>query len=130
MTIDGLLYVSATGQLALAVIQGWPIAMHAPGSWASRLFPDRRRLLQSHIDNLMMGMLQIALAASALPIAYWMVLLIVAGSWINAQLILLMAVKGEKFRGGGAIRQLTAVSFAALTVAYCGLFVTALSAAL
>lgn len=130
MNIDNLLYVSATGQLALAVLQGWPIVMHGPGTWTERLFPDRRRLLQSHIDNLMMGTIQIALAASTLPIADWMSWLIVGGSWVNAQLFLYMAVRGPKFRGGGVIRPMTILSFSALTLAYCGLFVSTILASI
>ena len=122
------LYVSGTGQLAFAVLQGWPIAMHAGGGWASRWFPDRKRLLQSHIDNLMMGTLQVALAAGELPFTGWILALILAGSWLNPQFFLLMAVQGDKFRGGKVLRTITAASFAALTLGYVGLFVvTALS---
>lgn len=128
MSPSDCLYLSGTGQLAFAVLQGWPIAMHGGGGWAKRVFPDRKRLLQSHIDNLMMGTLQLALAAGTLPFTGWILALILVGSWLNPQFFLLMAVQGEKFRGGKLLRAVTAASFAALTVGYIGLFVvTALS---
>jgi hydroxylaminobenzene mutase len=128
VTPSDWLYLSGTGQLAFAVLQGWPIAMHGGGGWASRLFPDRKRLLQSHIDNLMMGTLQVAVAAGELPFTGWVLALILAGSWLNPQFFLLMAVQGDKFRGGKLIRTINAASFAALTIGYVALFiVTALS---
>lgn len=123
MTPSDWFYLSGTGQLALAVLQGWPIAMHGGGGWASRAFPDRKRLLQSHIDNLMMGTIQLALAAGSLHFTDWILALILAGSWLNPQFFLLMAVQGQKFRGGKAIRTLNAASFGALTIGYVALFV-------
>lgn len=102
--------------------------MHAGGGWASRLFPNRKRLPQSHIDNLMLGTLQVALAADELSFTGWILALILAGSWLNPQFFLLMAVQGDKFRGGNLLRTLNAASFAALTIGYVALFIaTAMS---
>lgn len=128
MNSSDWLYVSGTGQLAFAVLQGWPIAMHGDGGLARRVFPDRKRLLQSHIDNLMMGTLQLALAAGTLPFTNWILGLILAGAWLNPQFFLLMAIQGDKFRGGKALRAVTVASFAALTIAFCALFVLTLLA--
>ncbi|MFZ5608037.1 MAG: hypothetical protein ACOY99_00335 [Pseudomonadota bacterium] len=113
-----LLISSALIQLSLAVFLGWPlVAFHAG---AKRVGPlkSARRLLQAHLDNVLMGLLQLAIAATHPAIPWGAGWLLIAGSWINPQLFLIQAIAPEKTLAQKGSRRLASISFALLTIAY------------
>ena len=116
--MQDLLISSALIQLSLAVFLGWPLVFFHAGAKTVGPLKSAKRLLQAHIDNVLMGILQLALAAAhpAIPIAAgW---LLVAGSWINPQLFLVQAVAPEKTLMDKTSRRLASISFLFLTIAY------------
>lgn len=104
-------------QLTVAVWLGWPLVAFVTG--AERVGPlrDMRRTLQCHLDNIFMGVIQLAIAAvhPAIPaVAGW---LLIAGSWINPQLFLVSAISKRSLELRW-VRAVSALSFLALSVAY------------
>jgi len=109
---------SALIQLSIAVFLGWPLVFLYAGSKSVGPLKNAKRLLQAHIDNILMGILQLAIAAAhpAIPIAAgW---LLVAGAWINPQLFLVQAMYPEKTLAQKSSRRLASVSFLLLTIAF------------
>ena len=69
--MQDLLISSALIQLSLAVFLGWPLVFFHAGAKTVGPLKSAKRLLQAHIDNVLMGILQLAIAAAhpAIPIA-------------------------------------------------------------
>lgn len=105
-------------QITFAVALGWVmVIMYGP---RKRFGPlrDVKRVLQCHIDNILMALLQFAIAAihPAIPeIAGW---LLVIGSWTNAQLFLIHALSPQGYIKHRLLDMGTTLSFLLLTVAY------------
>jgi len=105
-------------QICVAVLQGWVITAMYGGMKRFGPLKNSKRVLQCHIDNIMMSLLQFAIAAvhPAIPtVAGW---LIVIGSWLNAQLFLIHAVSEKGYVKSRALSVLTFFSFSTLTIAY------------
>jgi len=116
--MQDILITSALIQLSLAVFIGWPLVFLYAGSKTVGPFKSAKRLLQAHIDNILMGILQLAIAAThpAIPVAAgW---LLVAGAWINPQLFLLQAIYPQKNLAEKSSRRLASISFLFLTIAF------------
>ena len=113
-----ILISSGLIQITFAVALGWVmVAMFGP---TGRFGPLRnaKRVLQCHIDNILMALLQFASAAvhPAIPeIAGW---LLVIGSWTNAQLFLVHAFSEKGYIKHRIIDVATMISFGLLSVAY------------
>lgn len=116
--MKSILITSGFIQICVAVLQGWIITAMYGGMKRFGPLKNSKRVLQCHIDNIMMSLLQFAIAAvhPAIPtVAGW---LIVIGSWLNAQLFLIHAVSEKGYVKSRTLSVLTFFSFSTLTIAY------------
>ena len=112
------LITSGLIQITFAVMQGWIIAAMYSGVKRFGPLKNAKRVLQCHIDNILMSLLQFAIAAvhPAIPEgAGW---LLVIGSWVNAQLFLVHATSEAGYVRHRAVSIVTFASFLTLTIAY------------
>ena len=129
-----VLISSGLAQLTLGVWLGWVVLGFAGGRERVGPFLARRETLQCHLDNLMMGVLQLAIAGAVPDLPAPAVWLLLFGSWVNPQLFLAMAI-GFSASGPAAYgprpadapsrhplrhitRSIRRLSFGSLTVAY------------
>lgn len=91
------LITSALLQLTLGVWLGWVVLGFAGGRLRVGPFVARRATLQCHLDNIMMGGLQLGVAAAVADLPKGAVVLLLFGSWVNPQLFLATAIG---FSGG------------------------------
>jgi len=115
--MNDLLIISGLIQVFFAVLLGWAVRGTIINEGKFGPFRNAKRLLQSHIDNIFMGLLQMTIGSvhhSIPEVAGWIFLV---GSWANPQLLLTMAINPDTkitdLQGGVAI-----VSFASLTIVY------------
>jgi hydroxylaminobenzene mutase len=90
--VRDLLVGSGLVQLTFGVWLGWAVLGFAGGRASVGPFRARGATLQCHLDNLMMGGLQLAVAGALTDHPEVPTLLIVFGSWVNPQLFLAMAI--------------------------------------
>ena len=112
------LITSGLAQVTFAVLLGWPLAGLYAGMERVGLLVNMKRVLQAHLDNIFMGMLQMVIASvfPGLPVvAGWLLLV---GSWCNPQLFLYQATAGKRSHELPGARPLALASFSVLTVAY------------
>jgi len=116
--VQSILISSGLIQITFAVALGWVmVAMYGPRKRFGPLV-HAKRVLQCHIDNILMALLQFAIAAvhPAIPeVAGW---LLVVGSWTNAQLFMVHAFSKEGYIKHRIIDIATMISFGLLSVAY------------
>lgn len=116
--MQSILISSGLIQITFAVALGWVmVAMYGPRKRFGPLV-HAKRVLQCHIDNILMALLQFAIAAvhPAIPeVAGW---LLVVGSWTNAQLFMVHAFSKEGYIKHRIIDIATMISFGLLSVAY------------
>ncbi|MEQ8267492.1 MAG: hypothetical protein RH982_09865 [Parvibaculum sp.] len=116
--MQSILISSGLIQITFAVSLGWVmVVMYGPRKRFGPLV-NAKRVLQCHIDNILMALLQFAIAAvhPAIPeIAGW---LLVVGSWTNAQLFMVHALSKEGYIKHRAIDAATTLSFSLLSIAY------------
>ncbi|MDR3500796.1 MAG: hypothetical protein P4L72_16395 [Parvibaculum sp.] len=116
--MKSVLITSGLIQISFAVMQGWVISAMYSGMKRFGPLKNAKRVLQCHIDNILMSLLQFAIAAvhPAIPtMAGW---LLVIGSWVNAQLFLVHATSAEGYVKSRAVSVVTLLSFSTLTIAY------------
>jgi hypothetical protein len=103
--------------LALGAASGWPLALLSSGDiTAARLrLKEPKRLLQIHLDWIMMGILLLAVAAALPTMPGWIGVLIVIGAIGNPLLFIPLAVKGSGVRRSNGYRVTAAGSFLSLT---------------
>ena len=118
MNAQPILVVSGSAQLFVAVLLGWALAFHDAKGISYRFFKNKKRLLQSHLDDIMMGTLQLAIAATFEMIAPVVVAPLVIGSWINAKIFLILCVTNNAANSWLFFRPLVIVSFSLLTFSY------------
>ena len=122
MSLGWLVETSGMAQLALGVILGWPIFFHRKSQIIHRFIPNRERLLQSHLDDILMGVLQIILSAKIGNAGPFVACFMIFGSWTNAQIFLLLSVTDNTCANRIWFRFLTFASFTALSIVYVVLF--------
>lgn len=116
--MQNILISSGLIQVTFAIALGWVLTGLYSGMKSVGPLKNARRLLQCHLDNIFMALLQMAIAAvfPALPIlAGW---LLVIGSWTNPQLFLYQATSAGNGRDLPGISVLALASFAILSAAY------------
>lgn len=116
--LERIVETSGMIQLTFAVLLGWPIYLHRQSAFLEQLIPGRARLLQSHIDDIFMGILHIVLAAHVARGGPILVGLFIFGSWMNAQIFLFLAFTNDACASRAWFRTVTMLSFTSLTVAY------------
>jgi hypothetical protein len=116
--MQSILISSGLIQITFAVSLGWVmVVMLGPHKGFGPLV-NFKRVLQCHIDHILMSLLQFAMAAvhPAIPeVAGW---LLVVGSWTNAQLFMVHALSEEGYIKHPILDAVTFVSFMLLSVAY------------
>ena len=113
-----LLITSGLAQVTFAVLLGWPLAMLHDGAKTVGPFRNTKRLLQCHLDNIFMGILQMVIAAvypDPPMIAVWLLLV---GSWSNPQLFLYLAISRKPMAALPGMKIWAFASFAIMTIAY------------
>ena len=116
--MNSLLITSGFIQITVAVLLGWVIAAFRLGAVRVGPLRNAKRVLQCHIDDIMMALLQFAVAVvhpAIPPVAGWLLLI---GSWTNAQLFLVHAVSENGYVKSRALSVATFASFTTLTIAY------------
>ena len=113
-----ILITSGLVQVTFGVLLGWPLTGLYSGMNRVGPLVNAKRVLQCHLDNIFMGILQMLIGTffSTLPeIAGWLLLV---GSWSNPQLFLYQATTKGNGRTLPGISALAFVSFTIMTVAY------------
>ncbi len=107
-------------QLTVAVWLGWAVFGFVLGRETVGPFTDRRRTLQCHLDNIMMGTIQLALAGAIDQLPTVPTVLILIGSWLNPQFFLVMSVKPDLSPRvqAAVVQPLVLASFATLSIGY------------
>lgn len=118
ITVNDAVLLSGLVQITFAVMLGWPVLSFRSGAKSVGPFKNAHRLLQAHIDNIMMAMLQIALAAAVPGMNWFAAVLLMTGSWINPQLFLKAATVQGATTQIVTTKPLAYFSFSTLTVAY------------
>ena len=113
-----LLIATGCWSLALGAISGWPLAIlsqagpRRPG-W--RFLREPKRLMQLHLDWIMMGSVLIAVGVAVPGLPAWVTALILVGAVVNPLLFLPLAVHGSHLRNRRTYRAAAAASFTALS---------------
>lgn len=112
-------------ELAFGATFGWVIAAnHALPQLFSRIgCVSPRRLLQAHIDYVIMGVILIAVGMAVPDLAAWIATLVVAGALLNPTLFLPLAFR-EQLTDNSGYRIVSVISFLATSI---GLVSAALS---
>jgi hypothetical protein len=118
ITVNEAVLLSGLVQITFAVMLGWPVLAFRFGWKSVGPFKHAHRLLQAHIDNIMMAMLQIALAAAVPGIGMLAGVLLLIGSWVNPQLFLMAATVEGGRNQSKSTKPLAYFSFSTLTIAY------------
>ena len=121
-----LLQASGLTQLTFGVLLGWPLALFHAGLSRVGPFVSMKRVLQSHIDNIMMGIIQLAISLVAPADAAVPVVLILIGAWVNPQIFLLQACLPGPKQLGKPIRAISTVSFIVTTIGFVWFLIAAL----
>lgn len=115
-------------ELALAGLSGWVIVISRERpEWLRRAgVRHPRRLLQTHLDWVMMGLILIALGLALPGLATWIQLLVVAGTIVNPLLFIPEAFDSDASKGL-VYRAIAIASFSSLSVGLTAVAVEALS---
>ena len=116
-----ILITSGLIQVTLAVLMGWPLALLHSGWKQVGPLRHTKRVLQYHLDNVFMGILQMVIATvfPDMPvIAGWLLLI---GSWTNPMPFIYMAASTKPLPEQRGMRIFSIISFIIMTTAYLGL---------
>ncbi len=117
--MNDVVVASGLIQLTVAVWMGWAMFGFVLGKESVGPFKDKRRTLQCHLDNIMMGTIQMALAGAIDQLPTVPTVLILIGSWLNPQFFLLMAIKPDLSpRIQAFVNPLVLASFVTLSIGY------------
>jgi hypothetical protein len=123
--------VNQTGLVLLAVgaLSGWAVMLKVafPGVLRRAGVTSPRRLLQAHIDYIVMGVILIAVGTALPDLADWNRALLIAGTIVNPTLFLPLAWR-ESIADTLAYRVVTVLSFSAMSIATVGAAVAGLQA--
>jgi hypothetical protein len=86
-----------------------------------------RRLMQAHLDYVMMGLIAIAVGLALPDLAGWAKALLLVGTWVNPTLFLPLAFSDD-LQGATVYRIVTVASFVAMSTAMVAAAVTGLTA--
>lgn len=126
LDIDVLLKASGLIQLTFGVLLGWPLALFHTGLTKVGPFVSMKRVLQSHIDNMLMGIIQLVLSMFAPADAAIAGLLIMIGAWVNPQIFLAQACLPGPKQLGKPVRVISTLSFIVTSVGFVWFLVATL----
>jgi hypothetical protein len=124
-----LLVRSGLLELALGALSGWVIVikLEQPQLLTRLGVKSPRRLMQAHLDYVMMGLIAIAVGLALPDLADWIKVLIVAGTWVNPSLFLPLAFS-DAAQQHPAYRAVTLASFLAMSGGLVAAAVTGVTA--
>nr|WP_042179688.1 hypothetical protein [Kibdelosporangium sp. MJ126-NF4]CEL13965.1 hypothetical protein [Kibdelosporangium sp. MJ126-NF4]CTQ88334.1 hypothetical protein [Kibdelosporangium sp. MJ126-NF4] len=102
-------------ELAFGGLLGWPVALYTyVDPHALRRFGVAvpRRVFQAHLDFIMMGLILIGIGLALPALPGWLLVPLIAGTWLNPALLLLLAFSDDLLQAP-AYRVLGVLSFAA-----------------
>jgi hypothetical protein len=116
-------------ELALGALFGWAIVarLERPELLTRLGIKSPRRLMQAHLDYVMMGLIAIAVGLALPDLAGWAKALLLVGTWVNPSLFLPLAFSDDVQRNL-AYRVVTVTSFLAMSTALVAAAVTGLTA--
>ncbi|MCW3038278.1 MAG: hypothetical protein JWM31_183 [Solirubrobacterales bacterium] len=116
-------------ELAVAALFGWLIVIRLERpAWLTRAgVKSPRRLMQAHLDYVMMGLIAMAVGLALPDLATWVRVLLILGTWVNPTLFLPLAFSDTADRNP-VYRAVTVVSFVAMSTALVAAAVTGLTA--
>lgn len=125
--VDLLLGAGAL-QLASAALLGWVIALDRADPARTKALGIKvpRRLMQLHLDQVMMGVILLAIAAAFPDVPGWIVVPLLIGTTLNPLLFLPLAF-WPKLDEGLPYRTVSVFSFIVATVGFVGLAVWVLA---
>ncbi|PKB33368.1 hydroxylaminobenzene mutase [Pseudonocardia alni] len=87
-------------ELALGAMLGWAVVVSVtrPDAWRRIGIVEPRRLLQAHLDVVLMGLILVAVGLAAPELPGWLVAVLVFGTWVNPALFLPMAWRPDVVR--------------------------------
>lgn len=103
-------------ELAFGAMMGWTVAANflAPQVLKRIGVRNGRRLLQAHLDYIMMGILLIAVGLAVPGMPDWLAVVVVFGALLNPTLFLPMAFK-ENITSSPGFKAATFISFVAMS---------------
>ncbi|EFC41170.1 predicted protein [Naegleria gruberi] len=116
-----LLISSGLVEICWAIVLGWYLALSIIAR--PRKIPpfnNFRRVLQAHIDYILMGMLQMGVAVATSDVMVlpdWVVKMFVFGAWANASSFLIFAVS-EDYVNYMVVKIFSVISFLSLTIVF------------
>lgn len=101
-------------ELAFGAMLGWTLVLQLAGPDLARRLGiiAPRRLLQAHIDFIMMGLILVAIGLAAPDLPTWLAAIVVFGTWLNPALFLPLAWREDLTRTIG-YRVISVASFLA-----------------
>lgn len=116
-------------ELALGALSGWVIVIRLERpAWLAKVgVKSPRRLMQAHLDYVMMGLIAIAVGLALPDLAHWIRILLVVGTWINPTLFLPLAFSDAADKNP-VYRVVTVISFVAMSTALVAAAITGLTA--
>lgn len=115
--------------LAVGALSGWAVMLKVafPAVLRRAGITSPRRILQAHIDFIVMGVILIAVGVALPDLATWNRVLLIAGAVVNPSLFLPLAWR-ESIADTVAYRAVTVLSFAAMSAGTVGAAVAGLQA--
>ena len=103
--------------LALGAVSGWPVSLlaSAPGAARRLRVVEPRRLLQVHIDWIVMGVVLLSVGVAAPSVRGWTLFALLVGAVGNPLLFLPMAFLGSQVQQTWLFRTAAGLSFTALS---------------
>ncbi|CDQ44040.1 MAG: hypothetical protein PGN30_07240 [Mycolicibacterium neoaurum] len=114
-------------ELAFGALLGWAVAgnLLAPEAIKRLGIVSPRRIMQAHLDYIMMGVILIAVGLALPGLTAWIATLVVLGTLLNPTLFLPMAFS-EKASSTTAFKVISLLSFVATSIGLVGAAVSAL----
>lgn len=114
-------------ELAFGALLGWAVAgnLLAPELIKRIGIVNPRRIMQAHLDFIMMGVILIAVGLALPALATWIAVLVIIGTLLNPALFLPMAFS-DTVAGTRGFQVVSIVSFVATSVGLVGAAVSSL----
>lgn len=114
-------------ELALGAVLGWGVVarLERPELLSRIGIAAPRRILQAHLDYIMMGLILIAVGLALGRLTPWIAVPLVFGTWMNPTLFLLEAW-GDAVERNAAFRAIAALSLTATSASLVAVAVDAL----
>lgn len=103
-------------ELAFGAVLGWAVLVSVaqPATLGRLGVASPRRILQAHLDFIIMGLILVAVGLAAPGIPGWLAVALAIGTWVNPALFLPLAFH-EKSAGTAVFKLVSGLSFVAVS---------------